>query len=882
MTRAELVADAYRTASLRGADMTKATAVIEALRAVLLPDGDDAAAMERGFAACELLWRQVAASDDAGLIAAYGDLRSGLRAGLADTDRRRLRDGFARGAEAGWAGWLAAFGAALGYFEMRHCAMLARELPALARELPDRAAAPPERVLAAAAAAADLVDEQWERTEAVFSLIGAAGEVEPPHRCKAWLSAAQVRIFLLKDLERAAAHIDSALAVMSDARVAKVTGELQLARRDLDQARRWFEDALRRAPERADGSLGMARLQLDDPAGPNLDAAEQWSRQALQHRGGGDAYELLIEIAIKRGDPAAAVDALVERVIRAEPERRARIWSFTCRWYADEKQFKAALGYADLMVGAAAPDHHANLVTRGYLRCKVLDYAGAQVDLFAALRERPDDGDACAWLHNVALKLVERDHDLAVGKRVLDEVHQIVGASYETQHHDQLRRLVDALAGARNVEANRAFSAGRYRAAIALYEQAIELAPDAVYHANLAGAWQQVDDAPAIEALEHAIAGLAAAVRLAPDKAEYRSRLARLEAQRPLVRRYALPLRKAPEVEPIAIAVAADLGAQLEGTGGGLAALPTHLLANLRAAVFATFGVRVPRVHVRAVDAAAGNYLIAMSDVPVARGSLQLDRLWVNAGTAELTRLGITGEAASHPRGGAASWIATTDRGAAAGAGLAIGSPLEYLLLHVQAVLESNLAPLVGVQEVHALLDEAGLLGAMPERPGALAGFAQVLRALLAEQVPITALHALWAAFAPLWQRGDATLAMVEQLRGLPEIALSLPANRDRRDRYVLGEVAHAVLRASIDPRGAAPVLALEPPDCQGLLTALRDTIPTGSQVVLVSQPEVRHFLRKLIEIEFPGLPVMASSELLAPIDRPAGVVELADRSAHG
>ena len=880
-TRAELIADVYRTASLRGADMARAMPVIEALRAVLLPEGDDAAAIDRGFAASELLWRQIAASDDPGLIAAYGELRTGLRALLRDADRRRIRDGFASGAEAGWAVWLGAFGTALGYFEMRHCVMLAGELAVLARELPDRAAAPPERVVAASAAAQDMADEQWERTEAVFCMIGDAAEVDHTHRCKAWLSAAQIRIFLHKDLERAAAHIAAARAVQFDARVAKVTGELHLARREPEQARGCFEDALRLAPDRADGSLGMARLRIDDAVGRDLESAEQWSRQALQYRTGGDAYELLIEIAVKRRDPAPVIDALVDRVIRAEPERRARLWSFTCRWHADEKQFEPALRYAERLVADPQGDRHANLVLRGYLRCKTLEYAGALDDLFAALRDQPGDGDACAWLHNVALQLVERDGELGPGKQVLDEILRIVGASYEPQYRDQLQRLVDALAVARNAAGNRAFKAGHHRAAIALYEQAIALAPDPVYHANLAGAWKQIDDAPALEALEHAIAAISAAARLAPDNAEYRSRLSQLEAQRPLVQRFGLPLRRTPEVNPVGIDVAGDIGEQVGGSDGGVAALPARLLSNLRAAVFASYGVRVPGVHVRASELPASNYAVLVGEVPIALGALRLDRAWASAGAEDLARLGVTGEPASHPRGGAASWIAEADRAAVAGAGFAVAAPLEYLMMHVQAVLEANLAQFVGVQDVHNLLDEAGVAAAS-ERPGALAAFAQVLRGLVIEQVPITALRALWAGFEPAWQRGEPAPAIVEQLRGLAEVKPALPANRDRRDHYVLGDAATAALRRSIDRGGAVPVLALEPELCQELLTAVRNGVATGSAAVLVCDPEVRPFLRKLVEIEFPGLPVIASSELVATAAHPASVIDLAERRAHG
>jgi type III secretion protein V len=291
--------------------------------------------------------------------------------------------------------------------------------------------------------------------------------------------------------------------------------------------------------------------------------------------------------------------------------------------------------------------------------------------------------------------------------------------------------------------------------------------------------------------------------------------------------------------------------------------------------------VRVPGVRMRGSELPAGCYGVMLAETLVATGTVLLDRVWTSASPRELARHGVTATAATHPRtGGEASWIAAGEHGFAAIAPDTTATPLEYLVMHVQTVIESNLALFVGVQEVHELLAGAELLDPVRARPGALTAFARSLRGLVTERVPIHALRALWAGFEGPWQSGASIPAIIEQLRALPEIKRVLPGNGDSRRRYVLGDALEAAVRGSLDRGGAVPVFAMTPELCQQTLTAVRETVDAATPGVIVCAADVRQFVRKLVELEFSNLPVVSRDELLGTAE-PAGTIDLRPRSSH-
>ena len=66
---------------------------------------------------------------------------------------------------------------------------------------------------------------------------------------------------------------------------------------------------------------------------------------------------------------------------------------------------------------------------------------------------------------------------------------------------------------------------------------------------------------------------------------------------------------------------------------------------------------------------------------------------------------------------------------------------------------------------------------------------------------------------------------------------------------------------------GSYSLLAMEPERCQAILTALRNGLASRGSVsvgtsLVVDDPDLRPLVRRLIELEFPSIPVLSRREL--------------------
>jgi type III secretion protein V len=191
--------------------------------------------------------------------------------------------------------------------------------------------------------------------------------------------------------------------------------------------------------------------------------------------------------------------------------------------------------------------------------------------------------------------------------------------------------------------------------------------------------------------------------------------------------------------------------------------------------------------------------------------------------------------------------------------------PVVYMITFLHAVLERNLHELVDVDQVAQKVSDAGLADQFEQRPEALVRFTAVLRALAEERVPLRAMSVLANAFMRCADQPVPTLDIVKQLRGMPEIKEVLPGNL-APVRYVLAQEIVDLLRTSIHGADAVPVLAIDPTKCQQVLTSIRAALDPTAACTLVCDADLRPFVRKLVELEWPDLPVLAVDELLTPL----------------
>jgi type III secretory pathway component EscV len=192
----------------------------------------------------------------------------------------------------------------------------------------------------------------------------------------------------------------------------------------------------------------------------------------------------------------------------------------------------------------------------------------------------------------------------------------------------------------------------------------------------------------------------------------------------------------------------------------------------------------------------------------------------------------------------------------------------------VERCLTEHANELLGIAETQTLLDNldpAGATAAAQVVPRLLnvTALNQVLRRLVAEQVSIRDLKTILEALAGAASTETDPATLTELVRSQLKRTLSHQHVTATGEIHalLLDASLEGVLRGSIVKNKGSTTLSLSPAAARDFvaavtshLTRARETHPT---VVLLASPDVRRFVRHLLETDFPALPVLSPSELL-------------------
>jgi type III secretion protein V len=285
-----------------------------------------------------------------------------------------------------------------------------------------------------------------------------------------------------------------------------------------------------------------------------------------------------------------------------------------------------------------------------------------------------------------------------------------------------------------------------------------------------------------------------------------------------------------PLVVPWSLEVSADLEPMLDAEPEGL----RKMTVSLRQAVFAELGVPLPSPRVRVRPEFAGRHaVLSLHEVPAKT--------------------------------------------------LAVPREIDGLLL-VQWVREQALhllraraADFLGLAEVQRLLDEleqfapATVRNVVP-KPVTLVLLTDVLRRLVEERISVRDLRAILEALSTVAQNEKDPLNLAEYVRSQMRRAITFRLARESGQLGVvlLDSLLEDTVRRAITHTPAGAFLTLPPQSARDLLTALHralSSVPSnGEPRVILTQPDIRRFVRKLIESEMPEVWVVSFAELLPEV----------------
>ena len=295
-------------------------------------------------------------------------------------------------------------------------------------------------------------------------------------------------------------------------------------------------------------------------------------------------------------------------------------------------------------------------------------------------------------------------------------------------------------------------------------------------------------------------------------------------------------------------------------------------ITGVRRQLSKELGFVVPQCRVRDdINLAPYTYRILVNGVIVGEDQVSPDdMLALDTGQAFGA---LVGKPAKDPTFGLdATWVAPGDADAATGAGYLVVDAGTVMATHLNHLLGQNATDLLGPDEVQALLDglkeRAGhLVASLTPQPLALTTLTQVLKGLLAENIPLKEFRRIAQAIAVAAQRSQDAEEIIELIR--PELGALIiqklcgvrePLRVMTLEGQLEGLLGQAIRADTARRHVIEPDLGRR--IVEALQRAAAPLVAEAKPFALVVQPAIRIAIRKLVRTCLPDTPVLSFFEV--------------------
>ena len=338
---------------------------------------------------------------------------------------------------------------------------------------------------------------------------------------------------------------------------------------------------------------------------------------------------------------------------------------------------------------------------------------------------------------------------------------------------------------------------------------------------------------------------------------------------------------------PIILEVGTYLSKEIRKERGGMTFVE-QMIPKMRHALYQDLGVRFPGVHVRTESPALGEdeYMIHLNEVPIVRGKIEEGALLTNEDPETLKRYNIPHTTSKNSIGQPSYWVETKYADVMKKAGIKFWKPLDVMILHLSYFYRQYAADFIGIQEVRGILEfiEKSFPDLIKEvtRLVPLQKLTEIFKRLVQEQISIKDLRTILESLSEWAQTEKDTVLLTEYVRSSLKRYISYKYSQGQSilSVYILDPEIEDMVRGAIKQTSAGSYLALDPDSVQLILNAMRQVItptPVGGQPpVMLTAIDVRRFVRKLIEGEFPDMAVVSYQEIVPEIKiQPLGRIQL-------
>ncbi|HKZ00280.1 MAG TPA: type III secretion system export apparatus subunit SctV [Rhabdochlamydiaceae bacterium] len=338
---------------------------------------------------------------------------------------------------------------------------------------------------------------------------------------------------------------------------------------------------------------------------------------------------------------------------------------------------------------------------------------------------------------------------------------------------------------------------------------------------------------------------------------------------------------------PVILEVGKNLSAAIKKDKQG-ATFIDDMIPKMRHALYQDLGVRFPGVHVRtdSPNLEPDEYSVFLNEVPIVRGKIVENALLTTETAENLRRYNIPFSTTKNSLGQPSVWVDNKYQEILQKSGIKFWKPLDVMILHLSYFYRQYAGEFIGIQEVRGILEfvEKSYPDLVKEvtRLVPLQRLTEIFKRLVQEQISIKDLRTILEALSEWAQTEKDTVLLTEYVRSSLKRYVSYKYSQGQSilSVYLLDPEIEDMVRGAIKQTSAGSYLALDPDSVQLIMHSMRTTVaptPAGGQPpVLLTAIDVRRFVRKLIEGEFPDMAVVSYQEIVPEIRiQPLGRIQI-------
>ncbi len=297
-------------------------------------------------------------------------------------------------------------------------------------------------------------------------------------------------------------------------------------------------------------------------------------------------------------------------------------------------------------------------------------------------------------------------------------------------------------------------------------------------------------------------------------------------------------------------------------------------VARVRRALYFDLGVPFPGIHLRLNETLREDeYRIMVNEIPVAAGASRPGYFIVRDTEANLRMFDIPFERGEDFLPNTPSyWVAFKHLQLVERAGIQIMTLSNMLTFHLAHVLKSHASEFIGIQETMYLMNQMqknfSELVREATRVLPIISITDVLQRLVSEEISIRDMRTILEALVEWGQREKDPIVLTEHVRSALSryITHKFSGGQNVIPAYLISREIEDAVRGAVRQTSGASYLALSPDVHRQLISSMKNVIGAIGQhalpPVILAPMDIRRFVRKIIEREFPDLAVLSYQEL--------------------